>query len=127
LTSRGLFTKISSWQGKQSIRHTTVTFYGDCVKMCEDFAPNFSDKRTGCWITTMHPLTLPFSPGNFWPETTLLLSLTHPTCLIGPLRLFWFPDWRRNWKAAILTQLRWWRQNRRRCWTLHRTRLPGCI
>jgi hypothetical protein len=20
---------------------------GDCVKMCEDFAPNFSDKRTG--------------------------------------------------------------------------------
>jgi hypothetical protein len=32
----------------------------------EDFAPNFGDKRTGCCITTMHQLTLPFSPGNFW-------------------------------------------------------------
>jgi hypothetical protein len=26
--------KNSSWQAKQSIPHTTVTFYGDCVKMC---------------------------------------------------------------------------------------------
>jgi hypothetical protein len=45
--------------------HTTVTFYGDCVKMCKDFAPKFGDKRTGCCITTMHHLKLPFSPGNF--------------------------------------------------------------
>jgi hypothetical protein len=28
-----------------------------------------------------------------------------------------FSDWRWNWKAAILTQLRWSRQIRRRCWT----------
>jgi hypothetical protein len=34
---------------------------------------------------------------------------THPTSLC-------FLDGRRNWKAAILTQL-WSRQNRRRCWT----------
>jgi hypothetical protein len=39
--------------------------YGDCMKVCEDFAPNFDDKRTGCCITAMHRLTLPFSPGNF--------------------------------------------------------------
>jgi transposase len=30
LTSRGLFTKKSSWQAKQSILYATVTFYGDC-------------------------------------------------------------------------------------------------
>jgi hypothetical protein len=33
--------------------------------MCEDFTPNFGDKRTGCCITTTHCLTLPFSPGKF--------------------------------------------------------------
>jgi hypothetical protein len=22
-----------------------VTFYGDCVKICEDFTPNFGDKK----------------------------------------------------------------------------------
>jgi hypothetical protein len=34
--------------GQIVIPHTTVTFYGDCVKMCENFAPNFGDKRIGC-------------------------------------------------------------------------------
>jgi hypothetical protein len=29
-------------------------------------APNFGDKRTGCYIMTAHRLTLPFSPGNFF-------------------------------------------------------------
>jgi hypothetical protein len=33
--------------------------------MCEDFAPNFGDKRTGCCITTMHRLTVPFSAQTF--------------------------------------------------------------
>jgi hypothetical protein len=45
LTSRVLFTKNSSWQAKQSIPHTTLTFYGDCGKMCEHFAPNFDVKE----------------------------------------------------------------------------------
>jgi hypothetical protein len=30
--------------------------------MCEDFAPNFGDKRTGCCIMKTHRLTFPFSP-----------------------------------------------------------------
>jgi hypothetical protein len=47
------------------ISHTIVRFYGDCMKMCEDFAPNFGDEITGCCITTTHRLTLPLSPGNF--------------------------------------------------------------
>jgi hypothetical protein len=48
---------------KQSISHATVKFYGECVKMCEDFSLNFGDKRTGCSITTTHRPTLPFLPG----------------------------------------------------------------
>jgi hypothetical protein len=61
---KGLLTKNSSWQAKQSISHNTVTIYGDCMKMCEDFAPNFGEKRTGCFMAT-HRGTLPFSPKNF--------------------------------------------------------------
>jgi hypothetical protein len=38
--------------------------------MCEDFAPNFGDKRTGCCITTTHR----FSAGNILLKTTWLLS-----------------------------------------------------
>jgi hypothetical protein len=49
-----------------------------CVKMCEDFAPNFSYERTGCCITTTHRLTLPFSQGNFWPKQHDSPH-THPT------------------------------------------------
>jgi hypothetical protein len=44
--------------------------YGNGVKMCEDFAPNFGDKRTGLCNTTMHHLTLPFSPGIFLSKAT---------------------------------------------------------
>jgi hypothetical protein len=66
LTSGGLFTKNLSSLTKQSIPHTTMMFYGDCVKMCE----NFSGKRTCCCTTTMPRLTLPFSPDNFLPEAT---------------------------------------------------------
>jgi hypothetical protein len=45
LSSRWLFTKNLSWQAKQSILHTIVTFYGDCVKLCEDFTPNLATKE----------------------------------------------------------------------------------
>jgi hypothetical protein len=38
-------------------------------------------------------------------------------CHPPPTQLFCFHDWRQNWKAAILTQLRWSRQNRKQCWT----------
>jgi hypothetical protein len=49
---------------KQSNLHTTVTFYGDCVKICEDFATNSGNKTGWCMMTTHCP-TFPFLPGNF--------------------------------------------------------------
>jgi hypothetical protein len=30
---------------KESIPHATVTFYGDCVKICEHLGSNFDDKH----------------------------------------------------------------------------------
>jgi hypothetical protein len=39
--------------------------------MCEDFAPNFGDKRSGRSITTTHRLTLLFSPGIIWPKNNM--------------------------------------------------------
>jgi hypothetical protein len=48
----------------QSIPCTAVIFYGDCMKIYKDFAPNFGNKRTGCCIMTTHHLKLPFSPGS---------------------------------------------------------------
>jgi hypothetical protein len=45
VTSRRLFTENSSWQAKQSIPHATVTFYSDCVKMCEDFPRTLATKE----------------------------------------------------------------------------------
>jgi hypothetical protein len=85
LTSRGLYTNNSAWQAKQSTLHITETFYGDCMKICEDFAPNFGNKRTSCSIMTMHHFTLPFSPRNFLPEITWLSS--PPTYFFLILRL----------------------------------------
>jgi hypothetical protein len=71
LASRGLFL------AGQSIPLTIVTFYGECMKMCEDSAPNFGDKRTVCCVTT-HRLVPPFSSGNFRPRITWLSSPSHP-------------------------------------------------
>jgi hypothetical protein len=45
-------------------------FYGNCVKMCKNFALNFGNKRTGCCIMTTHCLTLPFAPGNLLLKAT---------------------------------------------------------
>jgi hypothetical protein len=53
------------------------------VKMDEDFARNFGDKRTGCCITTTHRLTLPFSPGNLIPKSTRPSSPTQRTFIVS--------------------------------------------
>jgi hypothetical protein len=81
LASRQLFTNNLSWQAKQSILHVVVTFYGDCMKICENFASNFGDKRTGSCSMTTHRRILPFWPANVGPKIIWLSSPTHPTLL----------------------------------------------
>jgi hypothetical protein len=68
---------------KQSIPRATVTFYGDSVKMCSDFAPNFGDKRTGCCITTTRRLTLLFL-SEYLTKNNMTAVRTHPTILCFP-------------------------------------------
>jgi hypothetical protein len=47
--------------------------YGDCVDVCEDFTPNFGDKRTGCSITTKHCLML-FYQGLFTKNNMTVIT-----------------------------------------------------
>jgi hypothetical protein len=77
-TSRVLFINNSSLQSKQSIPHTTVTFYRNCVKMWANFAPNIGDKRSGCYITTTHRLTLPFFTRVFLTKNNMTF-VPHPS------------------------------------------------
>jgi hypothetical protein len=72
LISTGLFKQNSIWQAKQSILHTTVMFYCDCMAICKDFALKFGDKGTGRCFTTTHSLILPFSPGNLTKNMTVI-------------------------------------------------------
>jgi hypothetical protein len=67
------------------------------MKMCEDFTPNFGDKRT---VASRQRTASHFHfHQNVWPKTTWL---SFPPTLLS---------------TAILTQLRWSKQNRRRCST----------
>ena len=77
MTSRGLCTKNLSQQAKMWIPGSTEKLCGDCVKTCEDIAPNFGENRPGCFTMTTPRLTLPSSPTSFWRKTKLLLSTTH--------------------------------------------------
>jgi hypothetical protein len=69
LTSKWYSQRICPARPSNQFVHITVTSYGDCMKMWEDFAPNFGNKRTGSCITITCHLTLPFSPDNFLPRT----------------------------------------------------------
>ena len=58
-------------QVKSNVKSMIITFFdirriGDCVKTCEDVAPNFGENRPGCFTMTKPPLTLPSSPSSFW-------------------------------------------------------------
>jgi hypothetical protein len=95
---KGLFTKNLSWQAKQSIPCIAVTFYGACVKMCEDFVPYFENKRTGCCIMTTytfisHHRIFFYQKHDYHPPPTLFSWLSPPVTFLC------FP----NQKAAILT------------------------
>jgi hypothetical protein len=64
LTSKGFFTKNSSWQTEQSIQHTTVTLYGNCEKIC----PEFFRKKLAVASQQRTISHYFFSPENIWPK-----------------------------------------------------------
>jgi hypothetical protein len=69
---KGFFlSKNSSLQAKQSIPHTTVPFYGDWVKKCEDFE---------------HHLTSFFTRGSLAKNNTTVIR-THSTFLFPRLKI----------------------------------------
>jgi hypothetical protein len=45
--------------------------------MCEDFVPNFGDKRTGCCVKTTHRITLYF-PRGFLAKNNMAVSPRPP-------------------------------------------------
>jgi hypothetical protein len=49
----------------KSIPYTTVMFYGYYMKMYEEFAQKFGDKKTGSCIAKTHRLSHSFPPWNF--------------------------------------------------------------
>jgi hypothetical protein len=73
----------SSWRDNKPIPQTTLMLYGDCVKMCEDFASNFGDdKRTGCCVTTTHRLTL--FTGEFLTNNNMTVVPHPPYFSVSP-------------------------------------------
>jgi hypothetical protein len=80
--------KNSSWQAKQSFIHTTVMFYGDCVKLCNDFTPNFGEKLLAV-ASCQHTF---FSPGNFFTKSNMNI-FPHPpySPVISPCNFSLFP------------------------------------
>jgi hypothetical protein len=59
-------------------------FYGDCLKMCEDFDPNFGGKGTGCSITA-HSLTLLFFTSEFFNKNDMTLVSHLPYFSVSPI------------------------------------------
>jgi hypothetical protein len=68
-------------------------FYGNRVKMCEDFALNFDVKITGFCITTRHSFTLPLSPWNFLTKINMTVVPHLPYFSVSPIeyKTEWMP------------------------------------
>jgi hypothetical protein len=57
--------------GQRVNKHPTVTFYGDCMKMYEDFALNFV-------ITTTNHLTISFFTREFFTRSNMTVITLPP-------------------------------------------------
>jgi hypothetical protein len=62
-------------------------FYIEYVKMCEDFAPNFGVKGTGCCITTVHHHHTSIFTREFLTKNNVTAVPTHPTFLFPQLKI----------------------------------------
>jgi hypothetical protein len=80
---RGIVHKGFVMQAKQSIPHTIVTFYCDCVKMCENIATDFGGKRIPLHHDNAQSHT-PFFTGDFLTKNNVTPSLTDPIFLCFP-------------------------------------------
>jgi hypothetical protein len=86
--------KNPSWKAKQSIPHTTVTFTATAWNCVKTSPRNLATKQLA---VASRQRTI----SHFLFTRKFVVIPTHPTFLSFP----------------YLTQLRWSRQNRRRCWT----------
>jgi hypothetical protein len=109
LTSRGLFTKNSSWQTKT----VNSEYHCDVLQSLPENVWRLHPKlwRQKNWLLHHNNATshTSFFIGDFLPKTTRLSSSTHPNFLL--------PQFEIKLKAAILTHVKWSRQIRRQCWT----------
>jgi hypothetical protein len=69
----------------QSVLHAIVTFYGDCMKMCKDFALNFGNERTGGCFTMNSHIHILFHQGFFLPNQHDCQSPLTLLTLLGPM------------------------------------------
>jgi hypothetical protein len=105
-------------QAKLWIPCSNATFCDDYVKTRKDVAPNFGEKRPGCFTMTTLRFTLPCSPSIFWLNTKWLSSSANRTPLIWhSVTSSYFKKWNWSWKDAGLVILRRSRPNRRECLT----------
>jgi hypothetical protein len=97
-----------SWQAKQSIPYTTVTFCENCMKICEDYAPNFGDRRTACCITTTRRIRSYFSlfprlKGRHFDTTEVMEAESQ--VVLNTLTEHFFQDafkkWQKRWERCI--------------------------
>jgi hypothetical protein len=63
-----------------SVPHTTVTVYGDCVKMCEDYAPNFGDMHHDSSLSHISVFTR-----EFFSKTNMTIVPHLPYLSVSPI------------------------------------------
>jgi hypothetical protein len=90
--------KNSSWQAKQSIPHTSVTFYGDCVKVCEDLSRTLATEELAV-------ATRQRTVSQFLFHQEFLFIKTNMT-VPHPPYVSLFPRFKIKLKGPILTQPR---------------------
>jgi hypothetical protein len=73
--------------------------------MCENFDPNFGDRRTSSYITETHHLTLPFSSANFFYQKQHdCRTPTYPTRLTWPQQFSVSPIGKRNFDTVEMIE-----------------------